>query len=181
MHAGHVAFALQALEVAELDAVYLMPEREPRGKHSEHYGHRVAMVRKALRPYARLHVLETVERRFTVRRTLAHLRQHFPDATFVFMLGSDLASSAPLWPHFDELVRDNELCIGLRHGDDADAILNHLQTADAPAQIVHMIEVGKRGVSSTAIRTALAMGSTATGMLRSVYRYARQEWLYIRK
>src|SRR4051812_40769392 len=70
VHTGHVAFALQAVKEANLDEVYFVPERQPRGKAGvEHFGHRVAMLKRALRPYKQFDVLELVDVNMTVNRT----------------------------------------------------------------------------------------------------------------
>ena len=55
VHAGHIAFALQAAEIAKLDEVVFIPERRPLSKSStEHFGHRVAMIRQAIMPHSKL-------------------------------------------------------------------------------------------------------------------------------
>ena len=178
VHAGHVAFALRAAKRAKLDRVYVMPEREPRGKQSEHYGHRVAMIRRALRPYKHTAVLETVERRFTARRTLARLRQRFPSAQLVFLLGSDSAKGIGSWPHVEELMRQSEVCVALRRDDSEQDAIDIFSGLSVPPQRLWLMESSERHVSSSAIRVAIGTGKTALGMLKSVYNYARREWLY---
>src|SRR4051812_5853101 len=81
VHAGHMSFALHARQMAGLDEVYFLPERTPRHKpQAEHYGHRVGMLRRAIRPYNNLAVLELVDKHFTVQRTMLGLRQVFKDS-----------------------------------------------------------------------------------------------------
>jgi cytidyltransferase-like protein len=49
VHAGHMAFALQAMQEAKLDRLYFLPERRPRYKQGvEHFAHRVAMLERAI-------------------------------------------------------------------------------------------------------------------------------------
>src|SRR6185295_10705588 len=92
IHKGHIAFALQALEAAELDRVYFMPEAKPRRKEGmTHYGHRVAMLRLALRPHKNLKVLEVPDRQFSVQRTMPRLKTRFKNDQLFLLMGSDAA------------------------------------------------------------------------------------------
>src|SRR5581483_3364510 len=76
VHAGHIGFALQAVERAGLDKVYFLPERRPYHKQGvEHFGHRVAMLKRATRPHPALSVLELEDISFTVERTLPKLQK----------------------------------------------------------------------------------------------------------
>src|SRR2546423_3377072 len=116
VHSGHITFALQALEAAKLDKVYFLPERRPRNKqHVEHFGHRVAMLKRATKPYPQFEVLELVDVSFNAERTLPKLRKQFKDSRLVFMFGSDIVPGLQTWPHSDQLLSGNELVIGLRH------------------------------------------------------------------
>lgn len=180
VHAGHVAFGLRVLKVAKLDVVYFMPERNPRGKQVEHYGHRVAMVSRALRPYKKMQVLETVQMRFAVRSTMVRLREQFPEASFVFLLGSDAAKTLPSWPHIEQLLAESELCVALRKQDSKEEIMRLLQAIPVTPIKLWLIEGAEKEVSSSTIRTALSANKWASGLLKSVYNYARREWLYIR-
>src|ERR1700712_538230 len=91
VHAGHITFALQALEAAQLDMVYFMPERRPRHKQQvEHFAHRVAMITRAAKPYQYFDVLEFVDVNFSIERTLPALQQRFAGDELVFLFGSDV-------------------------------------------------------------------------------------------
>jgi nicotinic acid mononucleotide adenylyltransferase len=61
VHAGHVSFALHAMTVAQLDEVYFLPERLPRYKPgAAHFAHRVAMLKRAVKPHPDLQIIELV-------------------------------------------------------------------------------------------------------------------------
>ena len=67
VHAGHIAFALEAMESAGLDKVYFLPESMPRRKSGvTHYAHRLAMLELALKPYNKLSILELPDKQFSV-------------------------------------------------------------------------------------------------------------------
>lgn len=180
VHAGHIGFALQAAKAARLDRVYFLPERQPRHKHGvEHFGHRVAMLRRALAPHGSFGVLELPDVRFTVERTLRRLRTLFPEAEFVFLLGSDVAVSLSSWPQFDVLLARSEMLIGMREQDE----LRDIEAAIAgwpvhPSEII-ILDSYAPGVSSRVIREALRRRQYVSGLLSSVRRYSEQHWLYV--
>lgn len=180
VHAGHIAFALQAIKEADLDQVVFLPERHPRHKTGvEHFGHRVAMLNRAVRPYANMAVLELVEKHFSVLKTLPQLQALFPDAQLVMLMGSDTALSVPHWSHAKQLLDVAELVVGVRSEHqlaDTWAIIGSWR--NAPKQL-HVVESFAADVSSTSIRDALRTRNYAPGLLKSVHRYARSNWLYV--
>src|SRR5207237_1081890 len=118
VHAGHLSFALQAIEQAQLDAVYFLPERRPRNKQGvEHFGHRVAMLDKAVKPHRKLQVLELEDVSLTVASTLPRLLKRFPRAQLVFLMGSDVTQYLPTWPNAARLLQQVELVVGVRAAD----------------------------------------------------------------
>jgi nicotinate-nucleotide adenylyltransferase len=180
VHAGHISFALQAIHAGKLDEVIFLPERQPRFKQgSEHFGHRVAMLTRATRPHRKLHVLELTDKHFSVRKTLPALRRLFKDADLVFLVGSDVLTHLKDWPGADILLQTSELLVGVR-GDEPLAWAEH-QIADLPipprASLV--IRSHAASISSGLIRSALRRNKTVAGILPSVQRYARQNWLYV--
>jgi nicotinate-nucleotide adenylyltransferase len=180
VHAGHIAFALQAMKAAKLDRLYFLPERRPRRKkHVEHFGHRVAMLKQAVKPYARFDVLEMDDVSFTVKRTLPHLEVMFPDSQLVFLVGSDVAEHMGQWQQLDRLFATSEILVGIRDMHDAE----HLQRIIAGWKVkpldAHIIESHAAKVSSKEIREALRTKTTAAGILSSVARYSDKNWLYI--
>jgi nicotinate-nucleotide adenylyltransferase len=180
VHAGHLTFALQAREAARLDLVYFMPEREPRRKVGvEHYGHRYAMLQRAVRPHARLAVLDTTDKYFNVTRTLPRLQQLFPGAEIVLLLGSDIAQFLPQWQHIDTLTQNVSFCIGLRKGAERKSIEQVFAQLGLSPDRLTLIESFAADVTSSSIRDALRSRRTVRGLLTSVYKYTQKEWLYL--
>jgi nicotinate-nucleotide adenylyltransferase len=180
VHAGHVTLALQALQTAKLDQVVFMPERRPRSKPGvEHYAHRVAMIKAALAPHPDLSVMEVVDRHFTVRRTLNTLQQVFGDVQVVLLMGSDTALDIPDWPNAGQLLRTCELVVGVRSQHQHDRIEHAIAGWEASPQSLVIFDSFAPRVSSAAIRQALRANEYAEGLLCSVRRYARREWLYV--
>lgn len=181
VHSGHVAFALQALQAAKLDAVYFLPERQPRGKQQvEHFGHRVGMLERALKPHPQLEVKELVDANFSVKRTLPQLRQRFPDSRLVFLFGSDIVPGLNDWPHADRLLKDNELVIGIRSHHNRDDLRGLIEGWSVRPKSVTMFDSYAADVSSGIVREALRKGQAAVpGLLKSVERYSDRHWLYV--
>ncbi len=179
VHAGHVSFALQALKGAKLDRVYLMPERyRPHKIDVAHYGHRVAMIRQAIKPHRSLGIIENSDITFSVAKTLPKLINQFKDAKLVFLMGSDTLSNLPQWEGVNHLLKGSELVIGVREGDEA-AITSWLAALPLKPSAVHLITSLKPAVSSTKIREALRRDEHTDGILPSVRRYSNRNWLYI--
>lgn len=180
VHAGHVAFALQAQKAGKLDEIYFLPERRPRHKTGvEHFGHRVAMLERALRPYPRLHVLELDDISFTVRRTLVSLERLFPGAQLVMLSGSDVIPTMVQWPLLERLAIESELIIGLRGDTDQTAITEALKAWPCQPKAVTIFNSYAPHVSSHRVREALRARQTAQGVLASVARYSNHHWLYV--
>jgi nicotinate-nucleotide adenylyltransferase len=181
VHAGHITFALQAIEAADLEVVYFLPERRPRAKQQvEHFGHRVAMLKKACRPHPRLKVMEMVDVNFSVSRTLPKLQELFANNQLVFLFGSDVVPGIADWPNAANLLKNHELVIGLRGDDRRAEIHKIIETWQPQPKAVTVFESYAPDVSSGKIREALRLRQPAAkGTLKSVERYSDRHWLYV--
>lgn len=180
VHAGHISFALQALEAGKLDIVYFMPERRPRHKQGvEHFGHRVAMLKQAVRPHTRFKVLETVDVSFSVERTLPRLQQRFPGVQLVMLIGSDAARTITSWPNYEAMLENIELIVGVRANDDITTVRRDLEHMQLVPRRLKLIESYAADVSSGKVREALRRRQSVRGVLSSVVHYANRHWLYV--
>jgi nicotinate-nucleotide adenylyltransferase len=180
VHVGHIGFALQALEAARLDGVIFLPERRPVNKPSvEHYAHRVAMLTRALAPHPKLSVMEMVDRRYTVKRTLPELEVLFPGDKLVFLMGSDALRHLPEWPHAERLLKRAELVVGVRSDSSPEDTANLVASWPVQPLGLTVFKSFAPGISSAEIRQALRANASALGLLSSVRRYAKQQWLYV--
>lgn len=181
VHTGHLAFALQALQAAQLDQIIFLPERRPRFKPGvEHYAHRVAMLKQALLPHQQsLAVMEMVDRHYTVARTLPQLQALFSSHRLVFLMGSDTALSLPSWPYAGRLLSSCELVVGVRSAHQSTAVSQAIDAWQQRPLEVTVVDSYAPDVSSSNIRQALRAGRQAKGLLSSVSRYAKREWLYV--
>jgi len=181
VHGGHISFALQALAAAKLDEVYFLPERQPRGKQQvEHFGHRVGMLERALKPHPQLKVLEMVDAKFSVKRTLPGLRRRFEGNRLVFLFGSDIVPGLADWPHASQLLEDSELVIGIRSRDKRQKLRDIIEKWQPQPNAVFLFDSHAAAVSSGKVRDALRLRKkTAPGLLKSVERYSDRHWLYV--
>jgi nicotinate (nicotinamide) nucleotide adenylyltransferase len=207
VHVGHITFAMQAVVAAGLTRVYFLPERRPRDKSQvEHFGHRVAMLRRALRPHPQFEVLELVDVSFSVERTLPFLQQQFAEDQLVFLFGSDVVAGLADWPHVDQLLKSAELVIGLRHNDDPATVRHTIEHWPTSPKLLTMFPSYAPDVSSGQVREALRQGQghaalrhgqsgqsvkpgrpsqpgpedqPVRGLLTSVERYSDRHWLYV--
>lgn len=180
VHTGHIAFALQAVAAAKLDGVVFLPERQPRFKSGvEHFGHRVAMLKAAVRPHPDLAVLELVDRNFTVRRTWPQLQALFTDATLVLLMGSDAVLHLPSWPLAEKLINESELAIGVREEHDVEEVSASVGTWRVSPKQCYVFKSFAPDISSSAVREAIQTQRHRSGLLHSVHKYARRNWLYV--
>lgn len=180
VHSGHLAFALQSVQAAQLDMVYFLPERRPRKKqHVEHFGHRVAMLKRAIAPHPQFGVMELVDVSFSIERTLPHLQKEFPGDELVFLFGSDIIPGLDKWPHAGTLLGAGELVIGLRHDDKREDIHAVVEAWAVQPKAVTLFESFAPKISSGKVREALRTKESVPGVLKSVERYSNKHWLYI--
>lgn len=179
VHAGHVSFALQAQKVAGLEHIFFMPERRPKTNlEAEHYTHRAAMIDRALRPYEQFSLLDLPDARLTLQ-SLPRLRQALPkNAQLNLLVGAEevLSHSAHALPKLYEKVT---LVIAVTSNDQLADVLEHINTSPSHFRNLLFIDVGHKRISSAVVRKSLRSGQYVRGILPSVWKYARHQWLYI--
>ena len=178
VHLGHMTFALTAIRKAKLDELYFLPERFPRHKVTmEHFGHRVAMLKEAIKPYPKMKILELDDKKFDVTRTLPKIEKQFVNAKIIFLFGSDKVENMMTWPNIGLMFKKCEIVIGTRNNLDLMTIRTLVK--EWPTKRVKILKSYAPLVSSSNIRDALINNDMPDGLLLSVHRYIRQNWLYI--
>lgn len=180
VHAGHISFALQAIKTAKLDGVVFVPERNPRYKSEvEHFAHRVAMLKRAVRPHPAMAVLELVDRRFTVKRTWPQLESIFAGDELVLLAGSDVALYIPEWHRSERMLKSCELVVGVRDSHDLPDVKLLISSWQQTPKKLHILESYAADVSSGNVRDAIRRRQETKGLLQSVRQYAHRNWLYV--
>jgi len=184
IHSGHIFFALEAMKKAKLDKVIFLPERRPPHKQGvEHFGHRTAMITQAIKPYDRLELLELTDMSFNVTRTLPQLRKKFPRSQLFFLMGSnnveDMNRSSWTEKSIRLYFKAGNLIVALREEDSLESLELSLASLPTSPQEIAIISTPNKSVSSTKIREALRDNKVVAGLLPSVYRYVKNQWLYV--
>lgn len=118
IHRGHIEFAKQALNLASLDVIYFLVEPAPAYKSGvSDYTHRLRATQAAIKNYDHLQVIDDLSTHGSISKILPALRDKFPLSQLVFLVGSDVTKSFPLWEDLNALFKDNELVVGLRGKD----------------------------------------------------------------
>lgn len=180
VHAGHIAFALAALQEAKLDEVYFLVEPQPRHKSGvTHLAHRQAMIKLAIAPHPSLKLLDLPDKQFSVVKTLPRLHQRFPDDQLYFLVGSDILEHMPQWDHIGRLLEDMGLVIAFRSPAATQAAHALVSKLPVPARELHVLPSPMPSVSSRAIREAVGKGQLCEGLLPSLQPYIASHWLYV--
>jgi nicotinate-nucleotide adenylyltransferase len=177
VHAGHIVFALKAQKVAGLEEIYFVPERRPEHSHEpEHYVHRSVMLSRALKPYENFHVYDLPDARLNAR-SLTRVVDSLPTADMCLLT----TASELLW-HEGELpglYHKLHLVIAVTTHSQMAEVLQRLTEADTPLGNITFVDIGTDHISSAEIRRGLREGKQVRGVLPSVWRYARKQWLYL--
>lgn len=169
VHQGHIAFALAAMSVVNLDKVVFLPEAKPRGKGSvTPLKHRLAMLKLAIKPYKRLNIADLEEEQFSVANTLPKLKKIFKGYELYLLLGSDILKNLPKWQNADQLKREVKIIAGQR----ADNEKPKRQTDET------VIYTYFADLSSKSLRSLLKDGETPHGIEQSVLYYIKKHRLY---
>lgn len=179
VHKGHISFALQAIETAGLDSVVLVPEPRPRHKHDvTHISHRIMMISLAAKPYAKVDVLELPDKQFTVAGSLPRLKQKFPDAKLLLLIGTDVLSHVSVWPHVRTMLKDVGLVVAVRGEKDERQAFQLLANLPVEPPESHVLVSNYKMAASRSIRGELKAGKTPSDVLQAVQKYANEHWLY---
>ncbi len=180
IHKGHIGLALEAIKQAKLDEVYFLVETKPRHKTGvSHAVHRNAMIKIAIAPYPKLHLLELPDRQFTVAKTLPRLIHKFPGSELIYISGSDILGHMWQWPLIERMLGQMELVIAGRF--DYGTYEVNSQIVKLPVQPKQLFIITSRlpDVSSRLIRIALSQGQKPNGSLSSLQAYIKKHWLYV--
>jgi len=177
VHAGHIVFALKSQKVAGLERVYFVPERSPRhNAEPEHYVHRSVMLQRALYPYKQFSVFELPDARLTPS-SLTRIVKELPPAELSLLT----TASELLW-HEGELpalYHKLHLVIAVTSHAQMAEVLLRLTASDRPLGNITFVDIGTDHISSADVRKGLRSGKQVRGILPSVWRYARKQWLYV--
>lgn len=153
IHAGHLAFAREAMQVCNLDEVIFLPEEIPRGKQNvTDITHRMALINYAIEDVPQLKAIRAVSKQFDVAQTLPELLDIYKDNTLTLLVGSDVAKSLPNWEGIETLVGAVSFAIGMRSGDNINEIESKVNKVTTKYTF---IDTPEAQINSTAIRAGI--------------------------
>ena len=170
-HVAHQLAALYVLETAAVDALWFVPAHEHAfGKPLAPFEDRLAMCELAASALGARARVSDVERaiggRSLTLRTVRRLTELHPEHAFSLVIGSDLLAEVAKWYGADELARTVPFIVVGRPG-----------AAPSAAEAAPAITLPD--VSSTAVRAALAAGTSAEALVpRAVLDYIHRKGLY---
>jgi nicotinate-nucleotide adenylyltransferase len=177
VHAGHIVFALKAQKVAGLEQIYFVPERKPQhGTQPEHYVHRTIMLNRALKPYDNFHVFDLPDARLNAR-SLTRVADALPPADLCLLT----TASELLWHEGDlpGLYHKLQLVIAVTSHTQMAEVLSRLSDAQTPLGNITFVDIGTGHISSAEVRKGIQQNKRVRGLLPSVWKYARKQWLYL--
>ena len=157
LHQGHIRFALTALEEAHLDKVILLPEKSPRNKPTAaNIDARVRYAKTFLSDYPNIEIRTLKAETQTYKAEQEELREIFDTARVVLLVGTDVVKTIPYWQDADLLLRDHELCVGVRGNESVESVLKQIKQLELMIGVkieYKIIETEHKDISSTAIRS----------------------------
>ncbi len=176
VHVGHLVVAEHLRIAYDLDEVRLVVAGDPWMKSAEASGEaRVELARLAVYGAPGLVVDDREVHRpgptFTAD-TLAELADEYPDAEFVFAVGSDAAASLHRWERWSEVLDRARVVVVTRPGE-------HPRPAPEVADRLEHLEVPAVDISSTELRRRYAAGAATRFLVPpSTDRRIREAGLY---
>lgn len=187
VHNGHIGLAEDAVSLAGLDKVYLVPAKlQPfkLDKKMADGGDRLEMIRLASEKSPGLvpcdYELRQEQISYTYKTLEAIADMEGPDAEIYFITGTDAMLQLRRWMNAEEMLRKYKFIVGSRPGyrDDELAICIDSLKKEYNTHIVK-VENRRRDISSTEIRERLEKGQPLTGLVHeAVERYIKTHGLY---
>ncbi|GGE14190.1 nicotinate-nucleotide adenylyltransferase [Marinithermofilum abyssi] len=182
IHIGHMIMVEQALEMAGLDQVWLIPAPSPphkQGKSITDARHRLKMTELAVADNPRLRVsrieMERSGPSYTVDTVKALTRQ-YPEYQFFLIIGGDMILDLPRWHRIEEILETVEVIGLLRKG----IAWNEEKLPDWIKDRLHLFTEGVQlDLSSSLIRKKAAQGQSIRYLVpEPVRRYLEEHTIY---
>lgn len=164
IHVGHISLARQLLTLGGLDEVWLMvspqnPLKQGRNDLLDD-NLRFEMTKKALEGEKGIKACDyelRLPKPSYTWNTLEHLKQDFPNDTFVLLIGGDNWELFPRWYRSEDIVRNHQIIVYPRRGSDIDL------TCLPPT--VKIVDTELMDISSTEIRNRIKNGDSIDNLV----------------
>ncbi len=191
-HLGHLAAARAAIEVLELDRLYIVPDSIPPHKElpqdTPAPGHRLAMAEKMADALLMPQVVQLSEMELNregksyTADTLAALHEEYPGAELWLLMGTDMFLTLHQWHEPEKILKLAGVCAFGRTEQDGEEVFSpqreYLQKTFPEARITTITLPGLVDISSTRLRELLAKGEGRKYLYPAVYGYILMNGLY---
>jgi nicotinate-nucleotide adenylyltransferase len=157
IHIGHLAIANYIVEFTDIDQLWFVVSPQNPFKKKENLladYHRMELVTRAIDNYERFRAsnieFNLPKPSYTID-TLVHLKERFPNYSFVILIGSDNLENFGKWKNFEIILENYGVIVYPRPGFDKSKILTHKNIM--VAENAPLMEI-----SSTFIRDAIKSG-----------------------
>ncbi|MGM9585790.1 MAG: nicotinate (nicotinamide) nucleotide adenylyltransferase [Faecousia sp.] len=186
-HIGHIQAAKQAVRALELCRLLLIPAYAPPHKaalpsNSPTAQQRLEMLRIAAAGCPQIEVSDVELRREGVSytfETVAQIRQSYPDAELILLMGTDMFLTFESWMHPEEILKEVSLGVFYR-GDKGEvpAVRQKKAEMDGLGAKVYLVRNDVIPISSTQMRRLLAFRCAGEYLPDGVLDYIREKRLY---
>lgn len=186
VHAGHIAIGRCAAEEAGLDEVIFLPNGNPPHKSSDEYvdgRHRFNMLRLATAGERGFSVSDYEldgERHYTFE-TMEYFKSLYPDAEVMFIIGADSLDYLHLWHRGEELIKSNTFIVVNRRFREGYSFRENILRIEKMGGKIIVADMPFADVSSSQIRSDIAMGADNPAVNGDVYDYIRLNKLYCKE
>ena len=185
-HIGHIRAALVAVRALELDKLLVIPDRiaphkeMPEGSATPMQ--RLQMLRLAFQdePAVEVSDIELLRegKSYTVD-TVSQLRQQYPDAQLVLLMGTDMFLSFDQWRDPDKILEQASLGVFYRgEKGEKPAIEERKNQMEAQGHTVHLVQNEIVDISSTNLRRMLIFRCAAPFLPQGVGEYIQAQGLF---
>ena len=185
LHVGHLRAAIYARQTLSLDRLLLIPsavschKAVPENTSSD--TQRLQMLQLALSDYEGVEVCDLELRRGGISytwQTLAELRQQYPDAEFVLLMGTDMFLSFHNWRYPERIIAEASLAVLNRNTKQDAAITEQKSRLETMGAKVQFVDNPVIQISSTQLRRMLAFDCAVPFLDPQVSSYIRENGLY---
>ena len=185
-HVGHIQAANQAVQLLQLDHLYLIPDciapHKVMPENSATDVQRLEMLYIAAKDSPRMEVLDIELQRQGVSytwETVKLLKEMHPDAELILLMGTDMFLSFHTWKFPEEITSRASLGVFYRgeRGERA-AIEKRKEEMEAQGVAVTLVENDVISISSTQLRRLLAFRCAGEFLPDGVLDYIRENRLY---
>ncbi len=185
-HIGHIQAAAQGIQALNLDKLLLIPDRIAPHKEmpqdSPSPRQRLKMLEMAAKGQTRMQVsdleLQREGKSYTYE-TVLQLKEQYPTAQLVLLMGTDMFLSLETWKH-PEVILENAV-IGVFYrgqtGEQTD-VLNQKARMEKGGATVELVENDICAISSTDLRRLLTLEAAGSFLPEGVEAYIRENGLY---